>query len=117
MSAIHLVLVNSLVATATPAVFKNFRSGFSPSINAQHMTIDDLKQCRNDLTEAALAVTPVIGDVLGAIANTEHCRFERLSGSGATCFGVYKNEVAAQKAAAILKMRYPAWWIVPTNVR
>jgi 4-diphosphocytidyl-2-C-methyl-D-erythritol kinase len=115
--AVHLVLVNPLVATATPAVFRNFRGGFSPSINARHMTIDNLKQCRNDLTEAALAVTPVIDDVLRAIANTEHCRFERLSGSGATCFGVYENEAAAQNAAAILKTRYPAWWIISTNVR
>jgi 4-diphosphocytidyl-2-C-methyl-D-erythritol kinase len=79
------------------------------------MNVDDIRQCRNDLTAAAMAVTPEIRTVLDAIGGTEHCLFQRLSGSGATCFGVYDSAQAATSAAVILKEKHPAWWVVPTQ--
>jgi 4-diphosphocytidyl-2-C-methyl-D-erythritol kinase len=111
LPALHLVLVNPLVATSTPAVFKNFREVFSPSLEKKPLNVEYLGQCRNDLTRAAIAVTPEIGEVLAAISVTERCLFYRLSGSGATCFGVYADGAAAKTAAAALKAQHPAWWI------
>jgi len=116
MPRLHLVLVNPLIATATAAVFKSFRGEFSTTLEMKSMTVDDLEQCRNDLTDAALVVTPEIAGVLAAIAGTEGCRLHRLSGSGATCFGAYKDEAAANAAAVALKARYPAWWVSSTNI-
>ncbi len=54
----------------------------------------------NDLTEAAIAVTPAIRDVLAAIADTENCLLARLSGSGATCFGIYAGTEEAEGGAS-----------------
>lgn len=111
MPALHLVLVNPLIATATPAVFKNFRRDFSAPVSMQPVNIADLQAYRNDLTEAAMIVTPEIRAVLNEIGNTEHCLLHRLSGSGATCFGIYERAEDAAQAAASLKTKHPAWWI------
>jgi len=112
LEALHLVLVNPLIATATPAVFKNFRRDFSTFIDAKCTIVADLKECRNDLTEAATIVTPEIRIVLDAIGNTKHCLLHRLSGSGATCFGIYESAEAANVAATTLKEKHPTWWAV-----
>ncbi len=112
MPALHLVLVNPLIPTSTVAVFKKFSGRFSPPMKMRAMTIADLKTCCNDLTEAALAVTPEISTVLAVLAGTENCLLHRLSGSGATCFGIYENADAAEAAAKKIKAQYPAWWAV-----
>ena len=113
---LHLVLVNPRVATATPAVFKNFKKSFSAPVKIEPLDIEGLKHCRNDLTEAAVAVTPEIRAVMAAIASTDHCLFHRLSGSGATCFGVYEDEISAKMAAIALKKIHPTWWIQSANI-
>ena len=111
MQRLHLVLVNPQVATPTPAVFKKFHGRFSEPVQTGHMNVNDLKQCRNDLTDAAISVTPEIKTALSALADTKHCLLHRLSGSGATCFGVYGDEAAAKTAAVALGERYPVWWV------
>lgn len=111
MPPLHLVLVNPLIATPTLAVFKNFCGNFSPPLEKRSLKMDDLEQCRNDLMAAAINVTPQIKEVLALLGGTENCLFHRLSGSGATCFGVYRDKTAAQAAAAVLRARHPAWWI------
>ena len=116
MQRLHLVLVNPLVATPTPAVFKKFHGRFSESVQTRGMGVDDLKQCGNDLTDAAVTVTPEINAVLSVLADTENCLLCRLSGSGATCFGIYGDEVAARTAAEVLKKQHPLWWVHPATV-
>lgn len=117
MPDLHFVLVNPKIPTPTPEVFKKFRRLFSPPIlfSGQRQTADELiaelKTLRNDLTDAALAVTPVIGKVLAALAATTGCLLRRLAGSGATCFGIYDSMESARAAAHTLKTRYPRWWI------
>jgi 4-diphosphocytidyl-2-C-methyl-D-erythritol kinase len=56
-------------------------------------------------------VAPVVGTVLGAIAVTTDCLLARLSGSGATCFGIYPDRAAAERAVEQLLRRHPGWWI------
>ncbi len=122
MPAMHFVLVNPLVQTPTPEVFARYNSKFSAAIQfsgrrkTMHEWIADLKLYRNDLTDAALQVTPEIKDVLQALVETPNCHFARLSGSGATCFGVYDNQDAAIAAVNKLKQRYPRWWVAPANL-
>ncbi len=62
---------------------------------------------RNDLEAPAMEAQPVIGRVLEALARTENCLLARMSGSGATCFGLYSDEVAAIAAAAAMP---DGWW-------
>ena len=62
----------------------------------------------NDLEAPAIRLLPSIRDVLRAIAETPGCLLARMSGSGATCFGLFSDPITAEAAAAVL--RRPGWW-------
>jgi 4-diphosphocytidyl-2-C-methyl-D-erythritol kinase len=68
----------------------------------------DLGRLHNDLEPAAIALRPVIGDVLAEVAATPGCLLARMSGSGATCFGLYRDSVAARVAMA--ELQKPGRW-------
>ena len=112
-----LVLVNPRVAVATPAVFKNRRGDFSAALPLTAPPADAaalaaaLGARRNDLTAAATALAPEVEVMLAAIAATDGCLLARMSGSGATCFGLYADDHAAAAAAGRLAAQQPAWWI------
>jgi len=118
LPAAGLLLANPGVALSTPAVFAGRRGGFSaaarfaaaPSSVAELAAILDARS--NDLTEAACRLAPVIDDMLSAIAAAPGCRLARMSGSGATCFGLFDDEAAA--AAALPPVRDRGWWAVAT---
>lgn len=112
----HLVLANPGVPVPTGAVF----SGLARRDNAPMPdVIPDfsdagalaafLHSCRNDLEAPARAVAPVIGDVLAALAATPGCLIARMSGSGATCFGLFAR--ADQAKTAVEALSRPGWWV------
>ena len=112
-----LLLANPRVATPTPAVFRARQGPFSkPALwNVPPRDFADfatrLRSTANDLTEAAISVTPAIRDVLVALAGLTGCALARLSGSGATCFGLFADEAAARAAEATLRTAQPGWWV------
>jgi 4-diphosphocytidyl-2-C-methyl-D-erythritol kinase len=67
-----------------------------------------LSDLANDLEAAAIQLVPSIDDVLHAIAATPGCLLARMSGSGATCFGLFADAREAREAAASLVR--PGWW-------
>lgn len=114
-----LLLVNPMVPLHTPPVFKARTGPFSeaapltaPPGDARALA-EALAARRNDLTPPAITIEPVVGEVLAAIAATPGCLLPRMSGSGATCFGLYAEEAQARTAAARLAAAHPAWWIAP----
>ncbi len=106
-----LLLVNPGVAVATADVFRARSGGFSeparwpPGWDSVAAMAGDLAGTRNDLEPPALALCPPVGDVLAALRALPGCRLARMSGSGATCYGLFDIEAAAR--AAILPA---AWW-------
>jgi 4-diphosphocytidyl-2-C-methyl-D-erythritol kinase len=114
LPACGLVLVNPGVAVPTPAVFRARTGGFSePAVlpagwaHAGAMAAD-LAACRNDLQDAAISIAPVIGDVLAVLSRLPGVLLARMSGSGATCFGLFETPAAAAAAAAMVQPA--AWW-------
>lgn len=111
------VLVNPGVSLSTANVFQARSGGFSEPLRweAAPVTASDLANwlahCRNDLQAAACALEPAIPAVLEALAATPACLLARMSGSGATCFGLYATEKEAGKAADLLATAWPDWWI------
>lgn len=75
-----------------------------------------LRENGNDLEMPARALAPEIGEVLAGLASTIGCRLARMSGSGATCFGLYEGEAEARAAAQVLKAAHPRWWLEATAV-
>jgi 4-diphosphocytidyl-2-C-methyl-D-erythritol kinase len=110
-----LLLVNPGVAVATADVFRARTGRFSaPAVlpafwpNAEAMAADLRAATVNDLQAPALALCPPIGAVLAAIEAAGDCLLARMSGSGATCFGLYRDAAAAEAARARLPAR--GWW-------
>jgi len=69
---------------------------------------------RNDLEPAAIKLQPVIVRVLAALRGEPGCRLVRMSGSGATCFGLFATSRAAASAARHLAAAHPRWWVKAT---
>ena len=72
--------------------------------------VDYLRTTRNDLEAPARAIQPVIGDVIAALEKSG-ALFARMSGSGATCFGIYADNTAAEAAKASIGKSHPDWWV------
>lgn len=109
-----LLLVNPGIAVATRDIFRARTGGFSAPAALPAGWADaaalaaTLRQCGNDLEPPARRLCPVIGDVLTAIAGQPDCLLARMSGSGATCFGLFPEAALAQAAADRLSVR--GWW-------
>lgn len=69
---------------------------------------------RNDLESAARSLVPAIATVLDALRDSSSCRLARMSGSGATCFGIFASSRAAAAAARKIKAAHPHWWVRPS---
>ncbi len=118
-----IVLVNPRVEVSTAAVFASLdQVEDSPMSNLPHDLSDQvalihwLKRQRNDLQSAAISLAPEISQVLNSISATLNCQLARMSGSGATCFGLYDTSRQAEKAAKALLAEHPDWWVVATQL-
>lgn len=117
-----LLLVNPRVGVSTPAAFQRLERRDNsplPALPALDKVADLATflaiETRNDLERPARAIAPVIADVLAAIAGLPGLRLTRMSGSGATCFGLFDDRSAADAAAALLATQCPDWWIQPAT--
>ena len=68
----------------------------------------------NDLEPAAIKLQPVVAEVLAALRDARACHLARMSGSGATCFGLFASTHAAAAAARQLAADHPGWWVKAT---
>jgi 4-diphosphocytidyl-2-C-methyl-D-erythritol kinase len=114
------VLVNPRVAVPTKGVFEKLAAprvlraaamseDYPPADRAG--LIKYLADRGNDLEAPAIALQPVVADVLDALRRLSGCRLARMSGSGATCFALFDNAKAAAAAARVLRGRKPEWWV------
>lgn len=108
-----MLLVNPGFAVATQAVFRARRSGVTPPVSLPSEWLDavamaaTLAQCRNDLEAAALTLYPGIGGVLDWIRSQRGCLLARMSGSGATCFGLFPT---GAEAVTLVGSVPGGWW-------
>lgn len=120
------VLVNPGVAVPTKDVFAALR--LSAGGQAQP-TVSEAELPRqrealiayvaghgNDLEPAAISLQPIIADVLALLRRQRGCRLARMSGSGATCLGLFGSRNAALTAARGIEAQKPHWWVRPTTL-
>jgi 4-diphosphocytidyl-2-C-methyl-D-erythritol kinase len=114
------VLVNPGAPAPTALVYRAFDDldlgrDFSPSPSGPFEDAEGLlsalAEARNDLEPAALRVAPVIADVLARVRADPEVALARMSGSGATCFGLTRDRAAAERAARRMAEARPQWWI------
>lgn len=114
---LHMVLTNPGVAVPTPAIFRALASRDNPPLPrlaGAKALFDWLAATRNDLEAPARALATEIGDVLSALS-ASGAALARMSGSGATCFGLFNSPAEAEAAASAIAAQYPAWYVTATR--
>lgn len=124
LPALPAVLFNPGAPSPTGAVYRAYDDG--PIRGADRppkpvdwsvaAVIDWLAARRNDLESPALALTPVIGQAVRAVAQTPGVELARMSGSGATVFGLCRTPEAAEAAARTLSVAWPGAWVRATRL-
>ena len=104
-----LLLINPGVAVATGPVF----AGWDRQDRGGIASGAPLADLRNDMTPAAIAIAPVIGDVLAELARSD-ATLVRMSGSGATCLALFGSDPARDATAAALSGH--GWWQAATRI-
>ena len=114
---LSMVLVNPGIAIPTAPVFaalmqRHGVEGKKPKefLNSDAL-LEFLRAQANDLEPAARSIAPVIGEVLEALAGSRNAELARMSGSGATCFGLFRTASDAAGAASALRRARPDWWV------
>ena len=121
------VMINPRVPVATKDVFKalglrngELLVGASDVIEAPAWPdagasiadwVEALSAVANDLEAPAMRIQPAISEVLSALRSSDGAMLARMSGSGATCFAIFANGAAAQRAAQKILHDHPAWWV------
>jgi 4-diphosphocytidyl-2-C-methyl-D-erythritol kinase len=73
--------------------------------------VEALSAVANDLEAPAMRIQPAISEVLSALCSADDVLLARMSGSGATCFAIFAEHAAAQRAAQKIVHDHPAWWV------
>ena len=116
------VLLNPGVAVATKDVFAALavpaaeETAPAAICTGASALLAEIARGRNDLEGPAIELEPAIADALAVLRNLPGCRLARMSGSGATCFGLFDSMDAARGAARRLRVGYPAWWVRATTL-
>ena len=102
-----VLLVNPRVPLSTAAVFARWDG-------IDRGPLGDWREGRNDLERPARALVPEIGVLLDWLAERDGVTVARMSGSGATCFALFEDEPARDRAAADCPSK---WWHLATFLR
>ncbi len=118
---ISLVLAKPRAKLETRTVFEGLRlpqkMPLPPLANVKTAAdlVPWLSATRNDLEPRARELAPEIALVLEALSDHPGFLFARMSGSGPTCFALYRDAARSQEAASALQDRFPDWWVVATT--
>jgi 4-diphosphocytidyl-2-C-methyl-D-erythritol kinase len=115
----RVLLVNPMVETPTAAVFRALAGRFGPALSPLPqggVGTDWLSRQRNDLEAPAIELFPVIGEALSLLRQCGGVSLARMSGSGATCFGVFADAQALEAATSRIAAQRPQWWLAATRI-
>ncbi|MDX2073664.1 MAG: 4-(cytidine 5'-diphospho)-2-C-methyl-D-erythritol kinase [Alphaproteobacteria bacterium] len=119
---VPVLLVNPGVEVSTQAVYQQFLPPYAEPITlpGQFPTLESLvsflQRTHNMLEKPATRLAPAIRTALYDMTMLQGCLLARMSGSGATCFGVFATEEACIAAANTLSGLHPNWWIRATRL-
>ncbi|MGJ8527057.1 4-(cytidine 5'-diphospho)-2-C-methyl-D-erythritol kinase [Maritalea sp.] len=120
---LQLVLANPGIGVPTAKIFRALKSKNNaplpnlPSEMSHSAALGLwLQDTRNDLEIPATSVEPKIGQLTREMAKLSGCIISRMSGSGATVFGVFGAERQALMAAQQLRAQFPHYWIAQTPI-
>ena len=107
VSGTPVLLVNPRVPLSTAEVFARWDG-------EDRGALGEWRDGRNDLEQPAIELVPQIGAVLSWLSTRPGADFVRMSGSGATCFGLFDDEASRDAAADAVRRE---WWRLATYLR
>lgn len=120
---IWAVLVNPKIIISTKAIFEMNSFNFRPKIKERPNNfanlfelLDFIKIHDNELEKNAKKLCPEIANIINTLSQTSNCLLARMSGSGATCFGLYKTKQDSMNASEEIKKIYPQYWIKSSKI-
>lgn len=122
---VHMVLLNPGIPVPTREVFDRLRAGagtdnpgLSPLPDAPDFDgfVRWLSAQRNDLGMPAIGIAPVIAEALSRLRREKGCAIARMSGSGSTVFGLFREADTAAEAATRIAAGAPGWWVRAARV-
>jgi 4-diphosphocytidyl-2-C-methyl-D-erythritol kinase len=121
--AFWMVLANPMRRISTAEAFAGLKRRDNPPGPAAPVAfaalgdlVAWLSRQRNDLEPPARAIAPAVAKVLSALRWSPDCRLARMSGSGATCFGIFATQAQALAAADGIRAAEPGWWTAAAPV-
>lgn len=119
---LNAVLVNPLAPSPTGAVYRAYDTAIAPEGEARPWMPDAFESAeeiaawlsaatRNDLEAPAVALEPLIGEVLDVLRDEPETLMARMSGSGASCFALCASDIEAEGLAERLESMRPGWWV------
>ena len=119
---VNFVIVHPARPLATAAVFAAHQGTGPPTPLPAEAVVDApalvsaLTARRNDLEAAACRLCPEIAESIALLSAEDACLLARMSGSGASCFGLFPTAAAARATAARLRTQQPSWWVVAAGL-
>jgi 4-diphosphocytidyl-2-C-methyl-D-erythritol kinase len=116
LAGVPVLLVNPRVAVATGPIFQRWDGQDRGPLGAGEPLAAALAG-RNDLEPPAVALQPVIAEVVAMLSTQPGVRLARMSGSGATCFALFDDPATRDAADVAIAAARPAWWRLATQLR
>ena len=119
-SAIPTLLINPKISVSTKEIFNKFDGNFSKEIPTKDLLKKDIfdliENFPNDMEKPAISTLPLIYEIIENLKNSG-AKIAKMSGSGATCFGIFENEKKLDLAQKILTKKFPKFFIKKAQIR
>jgi 4-diphosphocytidyl-2-C-methyl-D-erythritol kinase len=114
---LYLLIINPKISIDTGKIFQNYQLSEKNTQKEQKLDLISMIKCRkNHLEQVAIKFCPKIVDILENLRLQRNIISAKLSGSGATCFGVFVKKSDLDLAFDNLKSIFPEFYIKKTKL-
>jgi len=117
-AAIDALLINPKISVSTKEIFAKFNENFSPEILTPEFLsadISELLHFPNDLEAPAIATLPLISTII-QLLEKQGAEIAKMSGSGASCFAIFKDEAALNSATNFFTKNFPNYFVKKVKI-
>jgi len=117
-STIPALLINPKISVSTKEIFAKFNENFSPEILTPQLIkadISELLHFTNDMEKPAISSLPLIAEILDNLTH-QNAQIAKMSGSGASCFGIFENENSLDLATNFFTQNFPNFFVKKVKI-
>ena len=118
-----VLLVNPMIEVSTKKIFEKLTiptredfTIFDEKFLSNTQIIDFLNSRTNDLEKPAILQCEEIKNILDVFKNETNSLLSRMTGSGSTCFALFKNKKDLGNAERIFRNKFKNFWVKKTKI-